>query len=50
MVVSSDNGGPTYYIPNIGYGGASNQPLKGGKMSDWEGGVGLEDSFNADEP
>jgi arylsulfatase I/J len=39
MVVSSDNGGPTYYIPKIGYGGASNQPLKGGKMSDWEGGV-----------
>merc|ERR1712217_398972 len=39
MVVSSDNGGPTYYIPKIGYGGASNTPLKGGKMSDWEGGL-----------
>eukprot|EP00931_Biecheleriopsis_adriatica_P012761 TRINITY_DN11397_c0_g1_i1.p1 TRINITY_DN11397_c0_g1~~TRINITY_DN11397_c0_g1_i1.p1 ORF type:complete len:554 (-),score=37.98 TRINITY_DN11397_c0_g1_i1:215-1660(-) len=39
MVVSSDNGGPTYYFPGIGYGGASNQPLKGGKFSDWEGGV-----------
>lgn len=39
MVVSSDNGGPTYYIPRIGYGGASNLPLRGGKMSDWEGGV-----------
>merc|ERR1712187_668064 len=39
MVVSSDNGGPTYYIPKIGYGGASNKPLKGGKMSDWEGGL-----------
>mmetsp|Transcript_84125 Transcript_84125/g.132832 ORF Transcript_84125/g.132832 Transcript_84125/m.132832 type:complete len:538 (-) Transcript_84125:46-1659(-) len=39
MVVSSDNGGPTYYVPKIGFGGASNAPLKGGKMSDWEGGV-----------
>lgn len=39
MVVSSDNGGPIYYIPKIGYGGASNLPLRGGKLSDWEGGI-----------
>lgn len=48
MVVSSDNGGPTYWLgpraggaPDApaGYGGANNRPLKGGKMSDWEGGV-----------
>lgn len=39
MVVSSDNGGPTYNLPTLGPGGASNAPLKGGKMSDWEGGV-----------
>jgi len=39
LVVSSDNGGPTYYMPKIGFGGASNRPLKGGKLSDWEGGV-----------
>ena len=34
LVVSSDNGGPIY--PN---GGANNFPLKGGKISDWQGGV-----------
>mmetsp|Transcript_31017 Transcript_31017/g.78481 ORF Transcript_31017/g.78481 Transcript_31017/m.78481 type:complete len:544 (+) Transcript_31017:82-1713(+) len=39
IVVSSDNGGPTYNLPVIGPGAASNLPLKGGKMSDWEGGV-----------
>lgn len=48
MVVSSDNGGPTYWLgpkaggaPDApaGYGGANNRPLKGGKMFDWEGGV-----------
>lgn len=39
MVVSSDNGGPVYYIPKIGFGAASNLPLRGGKMMDWEGGI-----------
>merc|ERR1712190_174520 len=50
MVVSSDNGGPIYgtdldHIPivklNIGktHGAATNRPLRGGKMSDWEGGI-----------
>lgn len=34
FVTSSDNGGPVY--PG---GGANNYPLKGGKMSDWQGGV-----------
>ena len=34
FVTSSDNGGPIY--PN---GGANNFPLKGGKVSDWQGGV-----------
>eukprot|EP00746_Dinoflagellata_sp_MGD_P141517 gnl/MRDRNA2_/MRDRNA2_74612_c0_seq1.p1 gnl/MRDRNA2_/MRDRNA2_74612_c0~~gnl/MRDRNA2_/MRDRNA2_74612_c0_seq1.p1 ORF type:complete len:551 (+),score=87.65 gnl/MRDRNA2_/MRDRNA2_74612_c0_seq1:110-1762(+) len=38
MVVTSDNGGPTYWLGGI-YGGADNNPLKGGKMSDWEGGI-----------
>merc|ERR1712196_765670 len=38
MVVSSDNGGPIYYLRGM-YGGATNWPLKGGKLSDWEGGV-----------
>ena len=33
-VTSSDNGGPVY--PG---GGANNFPLKGGKVSDWQGGV-----------
>ena len=34
FVTSSDNGGPSY--PG---GGANNYPLKGGKTSDWQGGV-----------
>eukprot|EP01064_Diplonema_japonicum_P010618 TRINITY_DN1785_c0_g1_i1.p1 TRINITY_DN1785_c0_g1~~TRINITY_DN1785_c0_g1_i1.p1 ORF type:complete len:532 (+),score=127.75 TRINITY_DN1785_c0_g1_i1:635-2230(+) len=34
MIFVSDNGGPIYYP-----GGGNNYPLKGGKMSDWEGGV-----------
>ena len=34
LVTSSDNGGPVY--PG---GGANNYPLKGGKMSDWQGGI-----------
>ena len=34
IVVSSDNGGPVY--PG---GGANNYPLKGGKVSCWQGGV-----------
>ena len=33
-VTSSDNGGPIY--PG---GGANNYPLKGGKSSDWQGGI-----------
>lgn len=34
LVTSADNGGPVY--PG---GGANNYPLKGGKMSDWQGGI-----------
>ena len=34
FVTSSDNGGPEY--PG---GGANNYPLKGGKASDWQGGI-----------
>jgi len=34
VVFSSDNGGPVYEP-----GSANNHPLKGGKYSDWEGGV-----------
>ena len=36
LVFASDNGGPVY---NNGTPGASNYPLKGGKMSNWEGGI-----------
>eukprot|EP00041_Stephanoeca_diplocostata_P026250 m.703047 g.703047 ORF g.703047 m.703047 type:complete len:521 (-) comp22918_c0_seq13:2882-4444(-) len=36
VVFASDNGGPVY---NNGTPGASNYPLKGGKMSNWEGGI-----------
>lgn len=42
VVMSSDNGGPTYNLEplaSIGAGAASNLPLRGGKMTDWEGGV-----------
>jgi len=39
MVVSSDNGGPVSYNDKFGGGGANNLPLRGGKFSDWEGGV-----------
>lgn len=34
LVFLADNGGPVYYP-----GGASNFPLRGGKYSDWDGGV-----------
>ena len=33
VIWTSDNGGPVY-----GKGGANNYPLRGGKISDWEGG------------
>jgi len=36
IVFSADNGGPIY---NNGTAGANNYPLRGGKMSNWEGGV-----------
>jgi len=36
IVFSSDNGGPIY---NNGTAGANNYPLRGGKASNWEGGV-----------
>jgi len=41
MVLSSDNGGPIYSGPLTEgiNGGANNIPLKGGKLSDWEGGI-----------
>jgi len=34
LVFSADNGGPLYITAN-----ANNYPLRGGKYSDWEGGV-----------
>eukprot|EP01004_Peranema_trichophorum_P003008 NODE_2023_length_1714_cov_63.798869_g1728_i0.p1 GENE.NODE_2023_length_1714_cov_63.798869_g1728_i0~~NODE_2023_length_1714_cov_63.798869_g1728_i0.p1 ORF type:complete len:536 (+),score=114.99 NODE_2023_length_1714_cov_63.798869_g1728_i0:55-1608(+) len=37
LVFASDNGGPIYKPANAS--GANNWPLKGGKYSDWEGGV-----------
>jgi arylsulfatase I/J len=36
VVLHADNGGPIY---NSGNAGANNYPLKGGKMSNWEGGI-----------
>jgi len=36
IVLSADNGGPVY---NNGSAGANNWPLRGGKTSNWEGGV-----------
>jgi len=43
MIVSSDNGGPIYSQPIKGQpnvaGGSNNMPLRGGKLSDWEGGI-----------
>eukprot|EP00750_Incisomonas_marina_P001269 INCI1106.2.p1 GENE.INCI1106.2~~INCI1106.2.p1 ORF type:complete len:597 (+),score=61.47 INCI1106.2:143-1933(+) len=36
IVWTSDNGGPVY---NNGTPGASNFPLRGGKMSNWDGGI-----------
>lgn len=41
LVVSSDNGGPIYPSPTHLdlFGGATNLPLRGGKTSDWEGGI-----------
>lgn len=36
MIVHSDNGGPIY---QNGHSGGINWPLKGGKVSNWEGGI-----------
>ena len=36
MVLHSDNGGPIYFS---GCCGGNNHPLKGGKLSNWEGGI-----------
>ena len=40
MVLSSDNGGPIYGVTGAlgsAEGAANNMPLRGGKLSDWEG-------------
>lgn len=41
FVLSSDNGGPVYSEKIVDFhgGGANNYPLRGGKVSSWEGGV-----------
>ena len=43
FVMTSDNGGPLSTVPNpkglVGVSGANNHPLRGGKMSNTEGGV-----------
>jgi len=46
VIVTSDNGGPIYGTPPIPtfidqavFGAANNLPLRGGKTSDWEGGI-----------
>lgn len=36
VVMSADNGGPVYFG---GFGGANNYPLRGGKLTNWEGGI-----------
>jgi len=36
IICASDNGGPVYLN---GTAGANNHPLKGGKASNWEGGI-----------
>merc|ERR1719305_2021192 len=36
IVAHADNGGPIY---SDGAAGANNYPLKGGKLSNWEGGI-----------
>eukprot|EP00051_Salpingoeca_urceolata_P028419 m.486761 g.486761 ORF g.486761 m.486761 type:complete len:573 (-) comp24586_c0_seq1:69-1787(-) len=38
IVFSSDNGGPIYGA-HAGWAGANNYPLRGGKFSNWEGGI-----------
>jgi len=40
LLVVSDNGGPIYFgdSPKL-FAGANNAPLRGGKTSDWEGGI-----------
>jgi arylsulfatase B len=46
LILSSDNGGPIYGTPGsptdltkATFGAANNLPLRGGKTSDWEGGI-----------
>jgi len=41
VILSSDNGGPIYGKGLVGsdQGAANNIPLRGGKLSDWEGGI-----------